>query len=290
MPGWFGFRRLPGARVVSFGPLPEDHREGRCGVLSFLAALDRGKARRELIARSLAPLFRAVRIHAAHPDELASIRFARNFGSVLYGLCRIGTLLGEPEVVQAALMASPLLPVGADSVLALTALYRETEEQPLLQAAREMLKQAPEGPDWSLASVWLFDFTRDEADLRLGGLPPELGVLLARFDGGSRFRERVDRAIEVLSQIPKESPDHLAGGIAWRIDLLLAARQQSLTLAAERLGGSMVGLAKERGGYDLGVGAPGEAPDPAFRFGLSGIGYSLLRLVDPDLPSILLGE
>ncbi|MDI1431417.1 type 2 lanthipeptide synthetase LanM family protein [Polyangium sorediatum] len=121
---------------------------------------------------------------------------------------------------------------------------------------------------------------------RLGGLH-----VLATPD----IRQDIDVALRTVKTFDLHSADHLCCGNFGRVELfLVAARrlgQPTLQEHAGRLAGELVERAAARGGFSLFPPFRREVPSPGFFQGMSGIGYTLLRLHDPNmLPSVLLWE
>ncbi|MGA2079434.1 MAG: type 2 lanthipeptide synthetase LanM [Holophaga sp.] len=115
-------------------------------------------------------------------------------------------------------------------------------------------------------------------------------ALLALADPGTR---RAEPGLEAgMAQAARWLPgdmDHLCGGTFGRVELLLqggqARSRPEWTGAARTLAGTA--RAARRGGYRLWPGAV-DLPLPGLFKGLAGIGYTLLRLADPEgLPGVL---
>lgn len=102
----------------------------------------------------------------------------------------------------------------------------------------------------------------------------------------------LERALRITNAWRLRTVDHLCCGNVGRADLLLEAATRldrpELADAARRLVDRVVDRATQRGTYGYGWNSSLYAP--GFHQGKSGIGYTLLRLVDPSLPSVLLWE
>lgn len=79
-------------------------------------------------------------------------------------------------------------------------------------------------------------------------------------------------------------PDHVCCGTMGRVELLLAAGHGAEAWA---LAGKVLARARAGGSYYISRDVPDARYAPAFFQGLSGIGYQLLRLARPSLPSVL---
>jgi type 2 lantibiotic biosynthesis protein LanM len=154
---WIGFTFIPAAERFQHLPLGDDLLDGRCGVALFLATLDElrnKKEYRDLALGALAPL-RQVAEGASDGERSAWARGQlvgglKGLGSLVYGLVRIGRLLGEPSLLEDARVLARLLTRGAfaadragdvvtgaaGALLALLALHAETGESDVLERAR----------------------------------------------------------------------------------------------------------------------------------------------------------
>lgn len=104
--GWLGYHLLQSAGRYQMQPLDSDLYNGVTGIALFLAALEKtvggGGRYRALALAALSDLKRAVA--AARPDQFAYARIGGGDGlsSTVYGLLRVGELLAEPELIEAA--------------------------------------------------------------------------------------------------------------------------------------------------------------------------------------------
>lgn len=105
------------------------------------------------------------------------------------------------------------------------------------------------------------------------------------------IRRDLEVALETTQRFGVGSIDSLCCGTCGRIDILnvAAARLErpELIEAARRMAGGVVARGRRYGGYRAFDNLPPSATPPGLFMGLAGIGYTLLRLVEPDLPSVL---
>ncbi|MBE9193153.1 type 2 lantipeptide synthetase LanM family protein [Gloeocapsopsis crepidinum LEGE 06123] len=125
------------------------------------------------------------------------------------------------------------------------------------------------------------------------------GMLLARLGIGSILKTEAihqdgEAALQAIQKHPLHAVDHLCGGNFSRIETLLVAAQ---TLARPQLRkvaqdqATWVVSRAAAGAYQLFANLPNDVFDPSFFHGTAGIGYGLLRLVNPAaVPSVLLWE
>ncbi|WP_135853903.1 type 2 lanthipeptide synthetase LanM family protein [Halorussus salinus] len=101
------------------------------------------------------------------------------------------------------------------------------------------------------------------------------------------------RALRGIDPTTAFAADHVCCGNFGRVELLLRAARSldepTLRRDAERLAGACVRRADDAGGFSTQWGTE-HWYDPGFFGGEAGIGYSLLRTVDPSLPCVLLLE
>jgi len=122
---------------------------------------------------------------------------------------------------------------------------------------------------------------------RLGGMPV--------FDN-TQVRQDIQDALETTSGLFNNGLDTLCCGNAGRWDLLLKAGtslQETHWIDQAREEAYRTIQQRTMKGYfqlPYGMGDRGEIFQVGFFHGLSGIGYQLLRAIDPDLPSVLLWE
>jgi len=181
---------------------------------------------------------------------------------------------------------------------ALLRLYGITRQPELLQAAAAAIAHeqrlfSPELGNW-------FDL-RYEGDRAMTswchGAP---GIGLARLGGlpvldTPDIRQQIAIALKTTRHHSLHGIDQLCCGNFGRIDILLQAAQQlqqsDLLATAHRQTAWILARSQQVGGFSLFANLPPDVFIPGFFQGSSGIGYTLLRLVEPDrLPCILLWE
>lgn len=140
--------------------------------------------------------------------------------------------------------------------------------------------------------------TESEVEFSPGWCSGRDGIGLSRLElfdltDDASFRREADDALRGIDPTVLLDRDHLCCGNASRIEFLLRAarilddptyREQAWTIALE-----MVQQADQNGQFVV----PWQTEhwyNPTFFTGEAGIGYSLLRLVDPELPCVLLWE
>ncbi len=181
---------------------------------------------------------------------------------------------------------------------ALLRLYALTGDAALLEAAQEGLRYE----DQALvreAGNWAEEVGKKETDYVswCHGAP---GIGLARIgnlpllDTASN-RQDIEMAIQTTQQIGAGGSDHLCCGICGRAEFLLTAARRlnrpELTAMAVDIVGQMLTRAEQRGAFTFDSVLPRWIARPQFFYGTAGIGYTLLRLAQPDvLPSPLLWE
>jgi type 2 lantibiotic biosynthesis protein LanM len=124
-----------------------------------------------------------------------------------------------------------------------------------------------------------------------------VGIGLARskcaeLDSDAFYTSEVEAAVEATLRFGVSELDHLCCGNMGRVEFLSAAAKVLKRSELARISSTWVAKVAQssdtRGYYGLNVGATASATVPGFFQGLSGIGYSLLRQVEPDrLPQVL---
>jgi len=177
-------------------------------------------------------------------------------------------------------------------------LYAETQDQALLDAANMAIAYenrffVPEVKNWretpSDANKCVFWSTFCHGAVGIG-----LGLLGCQKNFSQpKLASYIDSAL-VTTQKNELQIDHLCCGNFGRVEtLLVAARELSApeySATALKIATAVVKRAKTTGNYELFGKLPTAVFNPSFFKGVSGIGYELLRLADPDLPSVLLWE
>nr|MDQ6921221.1 type 2 lantipeptide synthetase LanM [Candidatus Dormibacteraeota bacterium] len=125
------------------------------------------------------------------------------------------------------------------------------------------------------------------------------GIGLARLGGlqlldSPQVRADVTAAVLTTRSVGQGSSDQLCCGAMGRVETLLVAGHRlatpQLNSAAREIASQTLSGANGRGRFVLAGGAVAEGYSPGFFQGLSGIGYQLLRVARPELPSVLLFE
>jgi lantibiotic modifying enzyme len=206
---------------------------------------------------------------------------------------------GEPDGSQALPASQPRVGFahgGEGIAYGLIRLYAITGNRTYLEGARRHLK--PERPDPGptdrpgllLGEQGAIGWCGGAAGVvlaHLGGLP-----FVADTTGGKLTVDAETALQSAQAALPLEL-DHLCCGAMGLIDaLLVAARllsRSSLRTKAHELAAYTVMRARQEQGYRLPAGLSQKVHSPGFFQGLAGIGYTLLRLAEPDrLPSALL--
>jgi type 2 lantibiotic biosynthesis protein LanM len=122
------------------------------------------------------------------------------------------------------------------------------------------------------------------------------GIALARISNLSIFdntqiRQEITLALDTTQKCGIWGVDNLAWGNFGRIETLLVASQilnrPDLLKTAQQWSTQLIDLAQTKGDFALYANIPFSAANPGFFYGTSGIGYQLLRLAHPELPSVL---
>ena len=125
------------------------------------------------------------------------------------------------------------------------------------------------------------------------------GIALARIGGlhgldTPGVREDIERGLATTRAWGLHDVDHICCGNAGRAEVLHVAGVQlgraGLTDRARRQAAWVVGRASDTGGYWVIPGLADRVFSPGLFQGVSGIGYTWLRLARPELPSLLLYE
>lgn len=183
---------------------------------------------------------------------------------------------------------------------ALLRLYAVTQDQDYLAAALEGIQYErcffseshanwPYLPSSNQESTFRVQWCYGASGIGLG----RLGCL--RLVEDSEIEREIAMALETTWKHRLQIGDHLCCGNFGRIDLFVTAAQRLAqphwhNLAVQNAS-NVIGKAKQDGGYQLDFNALSHgAFNISFFRGISGIGYELLRLARPDLPSALLWE
>ncbi|QBD77336.1 type 2 lantipeptide synthetase LanM [Ktedonosporobacter rubrisoli] len=187
----------------------------------------------------------------------------------------------------------------AGIVYALLRLYAVARDADLLDAAREGLIYEdgafrPEVENWAeelgeRASKSWMTWCHGAPGIglaRIGGLP-----LLA----SPQIQRDIEAALQTTKRFGVQAFDHLCCGNSGRTELLWTAalhlKRSDLAEIAQQHIVRMIIKAEQRGAFALPTFLPAWASLPHFFHGTSGIGYTLLRMLYPELlPSVLLWE
>jgi len=152
---WIGLSYMEHAERFQFQPLGDSLYEGRCGIVLFLAALERvtGESYQNLILGAMAPLRQRLnpRDSAMTEQWLRQIGIggATGLGSIIYTFVKLSQFLEADIWLEAAARAASLLTperikqdrqldiIGgcAGAILGLLALYEQTEDTDVLEKA-----------------------------------------------------------------------------------------------------------------------------------------------------------
>jgi lantibiotic modifying enzyme len=126
------------------------------------------------------------------------------------------------------------------------------------------------------------------------------GIGLARLGGlevldNPIVRSNMDQAVAAALAVPLTDYDHVCCGNFGRIDFLLEAGRRldrpSLVKQANLRASQLVRRAESEGRFRLHASVPKAMENVSFFQGLSGIGYQLLRMIEPQqLPCVLLWD
>jgi lantibiotic modifying enzyme len=116
----------------------------------------------------------------------------------------------------------------------------------------------------------------------------------ARYVDDEQVRMDIERALSTTAACDLTAIDHLCCGNFGRIEVLLVGGMQCQRdrwrESAYLNAANVIARAKQKGAYQLFPNLPCSVFNPGLLAGSAGIGYQLLRLADPSLPSVLLWE
>jgi type 2 lantibiotic biosynthesis protein LanM len=293
---------------------------GSIGVALFLAAFARIADHRPSRELALAAIASVMRIHGGvgtNPAALARMTIGGGFGiaSVIYGLVQLATLLDRPDLLDHAIglghqisaeriaadRSHDLLRGAGGAILGLLALHRVRPEQDMLQRAiwcgeHVMTALPANGAAFALARLWEASGEPRFRDAALAAWrdAPQQGHIsepgcrgpvgkgiaaigLLRSAIAADVQPALDRALATAAGA-SAFDDSLCCGRSGGIELLIEAgrtlgRPDLMTLARRTAAAHLLPIS---GGHDYQF-RPG-----LFR-GLSGVGYSLLRTLHPEL-------
>ncbi|AFY58609.1 type 2 lantibiotic biosynthesis protein LanM [Rivularia sp. PCC 7116] len=177
---------------------------------------------------------------------------------------------------------------------ALLNLCKITAREEFLQAAKEAIAYekscfCEEAGNWQ-------DLRTENNQYQVSWAHGAAGIALARINSLSILNTpeiiaEINTALETTQKCGISTVDNLAWGNFGRIETLLVAAQvlnrPELLQIARNSSIKLVEQAREKGGFRLYSNILSPVFNPAFLHGTSGIGYQLLRLAYPELPSIL---
>lgn len=189
--------------------------------------------------------------------------FAHGASGIAYALIRLADVTGEAKYREAAY----------------TALEFESQ------------KYAEEENNWPDERGWVDDQFHDQWCYgRSGTGLTRLGM--SEYVDDNRVTRGLERALEGVPTQGLKDFDHVCCGEAGRSEFLLEAerqRDECVGMARELLGGVID--RKERSGTYRTMDETNRITNPTFFHGVSGIAYSMLRVIDSEsLPSVLLWE
>ena len=204
---------------------------------------------------------------------------------------------GNHLVRQKGSNEKTLKPIGFSSGMAgiaysLLRLYKATGEEIYLETAKEAItyERLSFNPQ---TGIWT-DFGNNPPRISMSWADGETGIGLARLGGLSALdtldiREEIDHALQAIKRYSLWGENDLMSGNCGRIETLL--------FAAKTLNDpDLLALAKSwcrsiQESHELLVKNENDLINPSFLHGISGIGYTLLRFIYPDLlPCVLLWQ
>lgn len=174
-------------------------------------------------------------------------------------------------------------------------LYEQTQDDRFRQTAITAI----ESEQHIFSAQWQNHVAGSGDSRSLQWIQEAAGIGLARLAGlpmldTPEIRQEIDAALDVTQRYLFCEIDSLSWGTVGRLETLLVAAQrldrwqlhQVVAQAMYRL----VHKSQQQGYFTLLPGRTAEMRSPGLFHGLAGIGYQLLRLANPDLPSVLLWE
>jgi type 2 lantibiotic biosynthesis protein LanM len=250
-----------------------------------------GDSRLDVVAGKAGAILGLLALYRQRPTPALRERMAACAGHLLAG--RVGPEGSRAWATLEGRRWSGFSHGAAGIAWALLALYRVAPEAAYLEAAREALN-FERGLFSPAAGNWL-DYPGAAPQGSLvswcHGAP---GSGLARLGaltllGEARLHEEIEIALKTTLAHPLTGLDHLCCGNFGRLDFLIEAASRlerpDLLEAARARAATLLG---RPGGFTLSGPRPLHLAGPGFFQGLSGIGYELLRLVEPgEIKSVL---
>lgn len=182
---------------------------------------------------------------------------------------------------------------------ALLRLYERTGDNALMEAAQEGL-HFEDCAFVSEANNWKETLGDSSPNFTVAWCHGATGIGLARIGGlpvldTPLIRRDIEAALDATLLAGSQGVDHLCCGICGRVEMALTAAQRlarpELANEAALRAEQMLVRAEKRGAFFLNAHLPRWVEHPRLFQGTAGIGYTLLRLAQPEaLPSILLWE
>ncbi|MEO1375967.1 MAG: type 2 lanthipeptide synthetase LanM family protein [Cyanobacteria bacterium J06635_10] len=230
-------------------------------------------------------------VYKANPEEKSLLNLAINCGEYL--LEQKNSIDDYNNTSNQTLLTG--FSCGAAGIAyALLQLWQVTAREEFLQIAQEAIAFernyfCREAGNWQ-------DLRAENTQYQVNWSHGAPGIALARMGGLSILKtpeicEEINIALETTQKYGIWGVDNLAWGNFGRIETLLVAAQTlnrpELLQISRNWGMQLVEKAQEKGDYTLYSNIPICVSNPGFFHGISGIGYQLLRLAHPDLPSVL---
>lgn len=177
---------------------------------------------------------------------------------------------------------------------ALLNLWSVTQNEEFLAAARDAI--AFERSFFSEAAGNWQDLRKSDLEYQISWSHGAAGIALGRIRSLAildtpEIRQEIQVALETIQNHGIWGVDNLAWGNFGRIETLLVAAKKlnrpDLIEIAQNWSHQLIEKAQTQGNFSLMANIAGYLPNPAFLHGTSGIGYQLLRLAHPELPSVL---
>lgn len=286
-PAWIAPKEIA-ERRFAIATLDASFYDGMLGVAVFLFAAERvtGNRRAGVIAREVFRLVARISDDPiAHTLRRSMFPGLMGLGGQIHALCLCHRLCGDGAMLDLARTLAESVTGDFIRTTVPAGLLRGTAG--LLPALKSLHTATGESHWRDLASLAREQALASETTREQGIDGIVLDHLLDRMDEDSLAAVVAEAARPGLS-----GPDQLYSGNASRANFLITASAKfpDTKDAAVRLMRRAAARAKAHGGYVCYGNHPRSVTGPGFFQGLSGIGYTMLRLADPSLPDILLEE
>jgi type 2 lantibiotic biosynthesis protein LanM len=316
---FFGLQVHPADGLYRLGPLALRLFDGATGVVLFLSALHKtaGDSNSEELCNRL---LRTIKLFVEQTRTRNSWNRAYNTdveaGLLIYPLLKMGEIRSDSTVIElateiAGLITPPMLSSdfpydiygGCAGILTgLMALHEKNPSDRILEKAilcgRKLNSRSGVlHPGISLALARLRQVSGDRTFSPVALAPwcrNEAGRGIAALAAADRPEnaEILERTLNSTLAEPLEASDSIYSGSFGRVsfwsDASRMLERPDLKVAAIRLATESIRRANRDGGFRVYPGLPPAAWGPGFFEGISGIGYEILRLSDPELPSVTL--